>query len=74
MLPPATEEKNILRVLDWLNEDHSRYPIVGQRALDAATELKVSFAEVNVANRRIRFGISSLKTPKAKPKSAKSEA
>jgi hypothetical protein len=66
MLPPATIEENILKVLVWLNEDHSRYPVVGQRALDAANKLGVSFAEVNVANRRIRFGIANLEAPKPK--------
>jgi hypothetical protein len=73
MLPPATKEENITKVLDWLNDDHSRYPVVGQRALDAAKELSVTFAEVNVANRRIRFGIASLEKPKSKRKAAETK-
>jgi hypothetical protein len=68
MLPQAPKEENVLKVLDWLNEDHSRYPVVGQRALEAAKELGVTSAEVNVANRRIRFGLAKLITPKEKPK------
>lgn len=73
MLPPAVKEENVLKVLDWLSEDPSRYPVTGQNALDASVKLEVSFAEVNIANRRIRFGLVTLikkpviKEVKAKP-------
>jgi hypothetical protein len=79
MLPPAVKEENVLKVLDWLSEDISRYPITGQKALDASVVLTVSFAEVNIANRRIRFGLMPLvqkpviKDVTAKPLKTKSE-
>ena len=60
MLPPAIVEKNVIKVLNWLNEDITRYPILGQKALEAAKVLEVSFAEVNIANRRIKFGLVPL--------------
>jgi hypothetical protein len=67
MLAPPVLEENILKVLAWLNENSNSYPLVGQRALDAAKELEVSFAEVNTANRRIKFGLVQLE-PVNKPK------
>jgi hypothetical protein len=67
MLAPPVLEENILKVLAWLNENSDSYPLVGQRALDAAKELEVSFAEVNTANRRIKFGLVQLE-PVKKPK------
>lgn len=67
MLPPAVQESNIAKVLQWLNEDHSRYPVVGQRAMEAATVLGVTSAEVNIANRRIRFGLEQLQIIPPRP-------
>ena len=60
MLPPVTSEENVQKVINWILEDVSRYPVTGQRALNAANELGVSYGETNIANRRIRFGLVPL--------------
>lgn len=63
MLPPVANEENISQVIIWIQKNPEKYPLVGQRALDASIELNVSFAEVNIANRRIKFGLVSLTEP-----------
>jgi hypothetical protein len=70
MLTPETEA-NIEKVLEWYNEDHSRYPCNGSNAVVLAQELSIIPSEVNIATRRIALGLVSLSKPKTKTKTSK---
>jgi hypothetical protein len=60
-------EDNINKVLEWFDEEHSRYPAVGSNSIVVAQKLGVMPSEVNIANRRIALGLRTLKTIKKKP-------
>lgn len=73
MLTEQTES-NIEKVLEWFDEDHSRYPAAGAGAIAVSQLLGVSPGEVNIANRRVALDLRLLKVKKpAKPPINKSE-
>ena len=62
-LSPDTEA-NISKVLDWYNEDITRYPCNGSKAVELANTLEIVPSEVNIATRRIALGLVQLAKPK----------
>jgi hypothetical protein len=67
---PVETEANIEKVLEWFEEDHSRYPAVGSQAIVVSHELNVLPGEVTLANRRVALGLKTLKTIKKSSKAS----